>query len=316
MNLFKRTTATVALVALVSSVFTSGVSAYSVAELNAAAALAAKGYINTQTDASGYQLDATITRAEIAKVAANVAELDAMASCEGKFADVSATTPNDWVCGYVEALLANGLVSANANYNPNDNLTKAEAVKLMLTVAGEEVSYGADWQADFVAYAVENGFVSNFSDYNTAATRGFVFSVAAAATTEEEGDDILSELDKLLGGDDEDEETTMDEDEEETTVVSGDSELMVELSPETPSNGTVAAGVTRTPVLAFDVTAGSEDVTLKEATLEFTGLGDESDMTNLAFYIGNDKVTKQDSRKFDSENEADLSFEKDTVVKA
>jgi hypothetical protein len=317
MNLFKRTTASVALVALVSGVFSTGVSAYDVAELNAAQALAAKGYINTQSDAAGYALDNTITRAEIAKVAANVAELAAAASCEGKFADVSATTPNDWVCGYVEALLANGLISANANYNPNANLTKAEAVKLMLTVAGEEVSYdAATWQADFVSYAVENGFVSTFSDYNTAATRGFVFSVAAAATTEDEGDDILSELDKLLGGDDEDEETTMDEDEEETTVVSGDSELMVELSPETPSNGTVAAGVTRTPVLAFDVTAGSEDSELKEATLEFTGLGDASDIDNLAFYIGNDKVTKQDSRSFDSENEARLSFEKDTVIKA
>lgn len=39
-------------------------------------------------------------------------------------------------------------------------------------------------------------------------------------------------------------------------------------------------------------------------------------MDNLAFYIGNNKVTKQTSRGFDSENEADLSFEKNTVIKA
>lgn len=315
MNLFKRTTATVALVALVSSVFTSGVSAYNVAELNAAQALAAKGYINAQTDASGYALENTITRAEIAKVAANVAELDAMASCEGKFADVSATTPNDWVCGYVEALLAGGLISANANYNPNANLTKAEAVKLMLTVAGEEVSYGADWQADFVSYAVENGFVSSFSDYNTAATRGFVFSVAAAATTEEEGDDILSELDKLLG-DSDDEKTTTEEDDDTTTVVSGDSELMVELSPLSPNASIVAAGKDRTPFLAFDVTAGSSDVELDDILITYVGLSDSSGFDKLAVYLGNDKVTKQSSKGFDSDEEADLTFENDTVIKA
>jgi hypothetical protein len=266
MNLFKRTTASVALIALVSSVFTTGVSAASSDEIAAASALATKGYINTQTNVSDYNLDMFISRAEISKVAANVAELSASASCGNKFADVSATTPNNWVCGYVEALLANGFVSANADYNPNANLTKAEAVKLMLTVAGEEVSFeDATWQADFVSYAVENGFVSNFSDYNTSATRGFVFSVAAAATSTEEdaGDDILSELDKLLGGDDEDEDDTMTDD-DTTTVVSGDGDLEVTLSPLSPESATIPGGVNGLTAAAFDFTAGSEDVTVSQ----------------------------------------------------
>jgi hypothetical protein len=319
MNLFKRTTATVALVALVSSVFATGVSAYSVAELNAAAALAAKGYINTQTDASGYNLDATITRAEIAKVAANVAMLEANSSCEGKFADVSATNPNDWVCGYVEALLANGLISANANYNPNANLTKAEAVKLMLTVAGEEVSYGDDWQADFVSYAVENGFVSNFSDYNTAATRGFVFSVAAAATTdeEEEADDILSELDKLINGGDDNEGNEDNEDNGETNFVSGDSELMVELSPETAESATIPGGVNGIPVASFDFTAGSEDITVTQIAVKRKGLSDQDTIESLSVFSDEGRVSnsKNDNQENDTQAQLNLS-DGGVVVKA
>jgi hypothetical protein len=316
MNLFKRTTASVALVALVSGVFSTGVSAYDASELMAANAIAAKGYINTQDTAAGFNLDGLILRTEIAKVAANVAGIEANSTCENKFADVSATTPNTWACGYVEALLANGLVSANADYNPNANLTKAEAVKLMLTVAGEVVSYtDATWQADFVAHAVANGFVSSFSDYNTSADRGFVFSVAAAATTEgaTEGD-AIDEILKAIAGEDTDTETETTTETE--TVVSGDNVLEVTLSPLSPNASIVAAGKDRTPFLAFDVTAGSSDVELDDILLTYVGLSDSSGFDNIAVYLGNDKVTKQSSKGFDSDEEADLTFENDTVIKA
>jgi hypothetical protein len=316
MNLFKRTTASVALIALVSSVFTTGVSAASSDEIAAASALATKGYINTQSNVSDYNLDMFISRAEISKVAANVAELSASASCENKFADVSATTPNDWVCGYVEALLANGFVSANANYNPNANLTKAEAVKLMLTVAGEEVAFDAStWQADFVAYAVENGFVSNFSDYNTAATRGFVFSVAAAATstsTEEEGgDDILSELDKLLSGDDEDDMTDTEDD--TTTVVVGNGELEVSLSATTPEGMDITKDAKAVNVLEIDVTAGNEDVSITGLELERTGFGSAA-ADQVAVFSKEGRVSKEKS--FNSDDVANVTFSPAFVVKA
>jgi hypothetical protein len=318
MNLFKRTTASVALIALVSSVFTTGVSAASSDEIAAASALATKGYINTQANVSDYNLDMFISRAEISKVAANVAELSASASCEDKFADVSATTPNNWVCGYVEALLANGFVSANANYNPNANLTQAEAVKLMLTVAGEEVSYDdATWQADFVSYAVENGFVSNFSDYNTAATRGFVFSVAAAATststsTEEEGDDILSELDKLLGGDDEEEETMTEDD--TTTVVSGNGELEVTLSADTADSATVPGSVNGLPAASFDFTAGSEDVIVTQVTVKRTGLSDADTLLSLAVFTEEGRASNEKNDNQENDTEAQMNLADGGVV--
>ena len=148
MNLFKRTTASVALVALVSSVFATGVSANSADYTAAANALAAQGVINSVENSADYRLYDTITRAEQAKVIANLAGVSPKASCEGKFADVSATTPNNWVCGYVEALLENGLISANANYNPNANVSKTEAIKFALSAAGADVTYGI-WLASW-----------------------------------------------------------------------------------------------------------------------------------------------------------------------
>ena len=122
MNLFKKATASVALVSLVSGVFSTGVAAMNLAEIEAATSLANKGVINKVDTVADFRLDATITRAEAAKVAAEIAGITPNTSCEGKFSDVSATTPNDWVCGYVEALLEEGLLSANENYNPERSI--------------------------------------------------------------------------------------------------------------------------------------------------------------------------------------------------
>lgn len=309
MNLFRRTTASVALVALVSGIFSTGVSAYDASELMAANALAAKGFINTQNDAAGYNLDATITRGEMAKVAANIAGVEANTSCENKFADVTATTPNNWVCGYAEALLAKGLVSANANFNPNANISKSESVKLMLTAAGENVSFtNATWQADFVAHAVENGFVTSFSDYNTSADRGFVFGTASAATTEEEGD-IISDLEDLLGGDDEDDTTTTPT----TPTMDGDDVLEATVASTTPDGMDVTQDAKGVNVLEFDVTAGSEDVSISSMQLERTGFGSDA-ADEVAIFSEEGRVSK--NKSFNSDDEANVTFSPALVIKA
>lgn len=314
MNLFKKATASVALVSLVSGVFSTGVAAMNLAEIEAATSLANKGVINKVDTVADFRLDATITRAEAAKVAAEIAGIEPNSSCEGKFSDVSATTPNTWVCGYVEALLEAGKLSANENYNPERNLSKTESLKMMLEAAGDEVVYdNATWQADFVAHAVANAYISTFTDYNTAATRGFVFVAADAAHEANSDDNILDDiLNEIEDGDD----TTTDNGDDNTSVVTGDSVLMVELSPESPSRGLVAADRARTPVLAVEVTAGSEDVELKDLELEYTGLSDSDDIDELAVYLDNQKVTRGSSKNFDNDQMANLSFENDTVISA
>ena len=200
MKLFRKATATVALVTLVSGIFSTGVSAYSTEQYEAANYLAAENVINAQVSAADYNLDQNVLRQEIAKVAANMADLEMATTCEGSFSDVSSTTPNTWACGYVEALLEEGLVSANAKFNPETNISKSEAVKLMLAAAGYTDTYSnvATWQQEVVAFAVENALVSTFADYNTPATRGFVFEIAANAMVSNEAEDDLGGLEDII----------------------------------------------------------------------------------------------------------------------
>lgn len=320
MNLFKKTTAAVALVTLVSGIFSTGVSAYSTSEVGAANALAEAGIINNHSDNSAaYNLDQNVLRQEIAAVARGIAGLPKATTYSAVFSDVTATTPNTWAWASVNALADAGLVAKNPTFRPEANISKAEAVGMVVKAAfGDAYAFdaakGTTWQEQVVAFAVENGVVSSFTNYDTAATRGFVFEAGANALSSDD-DSMDGLLEDLLGGLTDDEETTDDNTTVTTPVVNGDNMLEVSLSPETPTLGYVAAGRDRTTVLAFDVTAGAEDVTLKEATLEYVGLSNSADFTVMAIYLGNEKATKGTTKKF-SNNEVDLAFENDTVIKA
>ncbi|MBT3727046.1 S-layer homology domain-containing protein [bacterium] len=250
---FKKTTATIALVTLVSSVFTTGAFANSSTEAEAANALAAKGYINDHSnDTAAYNLSQNVLRQEIAAVARGVAGLDKKSSCDNSFADTSASTPNTWACYSVEALLDAGLIASNTNFRPEAKISKAEAVGMMVKAAfGSEYSYdtsnSASWQEQVVAFAVSKGVVSNFSNYDTSATRGFVFEAgnnAIIASEEVASEETCDEVSKLLGlcGEEEatEEETTEEvvteeetTEEETTTPVSTDNVLTAELSADT-----------------------------------------------------------------------------------
>jgi hypothetical protein len=312
MNLFKKATASVALVSLVSGVFSTGVAAMNLAEIEAATSLANKGVINKVDTVADFRLDATITRAEAAKVAAEIAGIEPNSSCEGKFSDVSATTPNTWVCGYVEALLEAGKLSANENYNPERNLSKTESLKMMLEAAGDEVVYdNATWQADFVAHAVANAYISTFTDYNTAATRGFVFVAADAAHEANSDDNILDDiLNEIEGGDD---DTTTDNG-DDTPVVSGEGDLTVTLSASTPKGTDLPKGANGVKVLEFDVTADSEDVSITAMEFERTGFGSAAAAELAVYSDGLGRVSKQKS--FNSDDEANVTFSPAVVVKA
>lgn len=312
MNLFKKTTASVALVALVSGVFSTGVAANDLAEINAATSLASKGFINEVETVADFRLGATITRAEMAKVTAMIADVEPKTSCDNTFADITATTPNNWVCGYVEALLEEGLISGNENYNPNSNVSKAEAVKFALSAAGEEVSFSNDtWQADFVAHAVSKGYVANFTDYNTAATRGFVFVAADSSHEANNEDDILTDIIDQINGEDDKEDNT--ETPDETPVMSGDDELVVTLSANTPKGGNLAQSADGVDVLNFDVEAGKEDVQVSSITLLRSGFGVDS-ADKAVIYVDGERTSKV--RTFNSDDEAVLSFSPALSVKA
>lgn len=178
--------------------------AYSTSQLDSANTLASEGIINdNSTNPSGYNLDQNVLRQEIAAVARWVAGISKTTSCGNKFSDVSSTNPNTWACYSVEALLNAELIASNPTFRPEDSITKAEWLGMLVKAAcGDAYSYDSSesgsWQEQVVAYADEMKIVSNFTDYNTLATRGWVFEAWANAMSscgdDQEALDILEEI--------------------------------------------------------------------------------------------------------------------------
>ena len=121
-----------------------------------------------------YRLNDSITRREVMKVIANIAGAEFWDTCEWKFSDVKSS---DWGCKYIERALSIGIVANNTNFRPNDSISKAEALKMLLKVRGvEKTSDTGNWQADYVKTAFSNKwYETEWSDYNTAASRGWIF---------------------------------------------------------------------------------------------------------------------------------------------
>ncbi len=77
--------------------------------------------------------------------------------CNGAFEDV----PNDWGCKYIESALSYGFIAANDTFRPNDSISKAEAMKLLLKAKGIDKAYNSDdWQYDYMKTALDNSLIS------------------------------------------------------------------------------------------------------------------------------------------------------------
>ena len=134
--MLKKTTTTIVLLAIALGFFNT-TSAYTASEVEAANKLAdAKMNVVKRENPADYQLDRQVLRQEIAAVSLALARLDKSTSCNNMFTDVSATNPNTWACYSIEPLAKNGYVTtANKNFRPEDNITKAEAVGMIIKAA-------------------------------------------------------------------------------------------------------------------------------------------------------------------------------------
>lgn len=164
------------------------------------------------------------------------------------------------------------------------------------------------WQQQTVAYAAENGIVDSFTDYNTPASRGFVFEVgynAWMSCEDDGGDDLTDVICQLTGECDGNTDTGTDNGGD--VVIDGD--LEVTLSPETPASATIPAGVNGLPVAAFDFTAGAEDVTVTQLTLKRRGLSDKDTLSSLALFTSEGRASneKNDNQENDTEAQLNLS---------
>lgn len=320
-NSFKKVTSAVAGLAVVFSIVSpiAGVSA-AYTSLEAANKLATLGVIVDQSsNPADYRLGDTLTRREHVKVAMNLAACQAVAvsdTCNGSFSDMDSS---DWGCKYAETALANGFIAANATFNPGREVSKAEALKMIMNATGVEKGTNPMWEAAYVEGAVEAGILSaSFSDYTSAASRGWIFQAAAEAVElcnveEEEEDDLLGDL--LDGLTDEEEDTTTDEeDTTDTPVVSGSDVLMVSLSPSTPDAATIPGGVNGLPVAAFDLTAGSSDVTVSQVTVKRRGLSDEDTLISLAVFTDEGRASNSKNDNQENNTEAQLNLSNGGVV--
>jgi hypothetical protein len=79
-------------------------------------------------------------------------------------------------------LVDNDLISRNFNFRPEDKITKSETIAMLIKAIWFDYKLdeksSKNWQEQIVEYASKKWVIKNFTDYNTYATRGWVFQVA------------------------------------------------------------------------------------------------------------------------------------------
>lgn len=151
--------------------------------LDSANYLANLWIINKKSSSIEYELDKNVLRQEIAAVAVWIAWINKKTTCDNLFSDVKINSSNNWACYSIEALAYNNIIAKNNKFSPNSFISKAEAVWMMVKVAfGNEYIFDASkwttWMQQVVEFAVDKGIIENFTNYDTPATRWFVFDAA------------------------------------------------------------------------------------------------------------------------------------------
>lgn len=329
-TLFKKVTAAAAALSIVLSVVSPvvGVKAADTS-VDAANRLASLGVIvDNSTDPSKYNLGSNITRREMLKVMMNLSSVEVTETCEGKFSDLPAS---DWGCKYAEAALKAGFIAANAKFRPNDMVTEAEALKMIMQARGVAKAEGVEpWSEAYRQAWVEAGILSADATVSAtaAAKRSMVIVSADSAvtnTTGAEDDDSDVNLDDLFGGlFDEDGEDMSGSGETSTgststgstdtsSVKAGD--LEVTLNPASPIATTVPCNGFAIPYSKYDITAGSSDVTVNSMTFTRVGLGSKDDFNKV--WIENSNGLRISSRQtVGSDDVVTVTFTPAFVVKA
>lgn len=157
--------------------------------------LARQGYIVSQANSDHYALDRDIFRQEIIGVALKITDTQLVDGyiCQNYFDDVSNVVPNNWACRAVEMASDLGLVTrANTSFRPQDPISKAEAVAILMQSLGMEKAspisqYEFDedvvaWQKPYIAALVKLDIIRDTKGFepNKLATRGEIFSLAAS----------------------------------------------------------------------------------------------------------------------------------------
>lgn len=154
--------------------------------------LASAGIVNQQSSEEGYRLNSDVLRQEVVGMAAKVGKftLPEGYTCRNIFSDVTSAKPNTWACRAIEIAADNGVVSKlNKTFRPESNITRAEALAILLKAAGIQVNTWStssfsdvtvDWQINVINTALSYGFIDAGTNFNPNknATRGEIFNMA------------------------------------------------------------------------------------------------------------------------------------------
>lgn len=319
-NLFKKVTSSVAALAVVFSIVSpiAGANAAYTSSIEAANKLAASGVITDKSaNPADYRLGDNITRREAIKVVVQLASSQGVTlntEYKGSFSDVPST---DWAWKYAETALDNGYVSANAKFDPSRNVSKAEALKIILNATGIPKAEGeANFWDAYVKGGVAAGVVDSFSDYDAPAQRGWIFKIAANALDVASDSGSGNLLDDLLDNLDDTDGTSTGTTNTGTTTTSTGGTFTVALSPNTPAAASIPGGVSGLPVATYDFTAGDSDVTITSITVKRKGLSDKDTLTSLAAFSSDGRATKGKDDSQNDNTEALLTLTNGFVVKA
>lgn len=277
--------------------------------------LADNSVITTQSSEAGYRLGDNVTRAEIAKVVANLGGIDPVACSGTTYSDVGSGLGD--LCGYVEALADAGVVStSSATFRPNAQVTRAELVKMILGGLGEtgsdvDAGYmdlaGLGDLATYVNRANEIGCVNDSTYFrpNASATRGEAFKIAV----------VCAGLDVSVT-----DPTTP------TTPTTGTGTTGTTASGTTAGALTVALegqalaqyvpqNASSVKVGSIKLSAATSDVTVSSVVITRSGLGNASSISSLQ--LSQNGVAVSDARTMSTSSQtATLKLTNNLVIKA
>lgn len=145
--------------------------------ITAANYLAEQDVIEDQSsEVENYNFTSNITRREMVKVAMNISGKTVADNCSGEFSDLD---EDDFGCKYAEAALAEWYVSANAEFRPDDLITEAESLKMVMQVKWIDRDENSDWRLGYSSKAMSEWLISSQISLDSNAKRGWIFDTAA-----------------------------------------------------------------------------------------------------------------------------------------
>jgi len=139
-------------------------------------------YIEPQNSIENYRLEDNITRQEVLKILLKrkyfrkYIEWDY--ECKWIFQDMQ----DWWGCKYIETALSEWIISQNTYFEPNNNITKGEVLKLIINEKWiKDTSINpSNWQWKYIQTAINEHIIGEaFFDYNGPATRQWIFKIIA-----------------------------------------------------------------------------------------------------------------------------------------